>query len=197
MIYLFDKKYPHFIIPPKYTGLTPEGYGSGMKVVLGPGAGIFYAGTKTDKSSLSGIMTRLVNRDGSKKWVAGHLLNGELGGYGTQSRNLCALTQTANKIHSGLELRVKRLCIKMRQWHEMNKNVNYFLGVRYTVEVVGKFGDFSPYKYCPSHLVVSARVYRYNKTTGLRSNLSEAQKAKFQFDSFKRRTVHNRDEHLV
>lgn len=197
MIYLFDKKYPHFIIPPKWGPVSPEGYGTHMRVVLGPGAGILYAGTKTNSSSLRSIMLKLSNRDGAKKWVAGHLLNGELGGYGTQPRNLAAITQTANKIHSAYELKVKRLCIRIRQWHQARKPTSYFLGVRYEVQVIDRFGDFSPYKYCPSYLKISAWVYRYDKATEVRSQASQAELNTFKPDMFKSKRIHNRDEHLV
>ena len=124
-----DAKYPIHIVDASYGPLTVGGFGSKMEVVLGPAAGMIRAGSPTRKGSLGSIMSALVKYDGPLAWVAAHLLNAELGGDGLDSKNLAPLTQTANKQHSGQELKVKRMCVVARQKMELNggpSSLNFF-----------------------------------------------------------------------
>lgn len=160
----FGVSYPNYVVEPEFGDATKEGFGSQMEVVLAPGAGEFRRGTPTNSSSLKSIMSKLHKRDPGA-WIAGHLLNAELGGSGTDDENLVPLTRTANSQHSKYESIVKRLCTKVRQWHNLNKKEKSFLYcVKYSVSAVGNFGYFEPYDSVPSHLVINISVCKYHWT---------------------------------
>jgi hypothetical protein len=191
-----DRQYPLFIVAPTH-GLTVSGRGTSMSVVLGPAAGMMRAGTSTNRGSIPGIMGRLVARDGAKAWAAAHLLNAELGGSGIAANNLAPLTQTANKQHSGLELKVKRLCIVARQKLELARNVNYVYGVKYTVVASAiTFGNFVPYNEVPSHFTVNAHVFKYDLNGTNERVLDATESGWFHLDTITNVEVHNRDVHL-
>lgn len=186
--------FPNFIIAPQY---GPQGFAGGtrMETVLGPNQGLMYLGSPTSVASIPGIMGPLHRRNPGK-WIAGHLLNGELGGNGTYTPNLTPLTENANKRHSGYELKVKRLCIKCRQYMEMRKITAYYLGVRYQVIVSPiRFGDFPPYNAVASHITISARAYRYD-AHGNQFDLSIEEANHLQADFFNNVEIHNHDDDL-
>lgn len=190
--------YPDFLEDPSY-GLAhaTRGSGTSMTAILGPNQGLMYLGSQTNGTSISGVMGPLLTRDPGK-WVAGHLLNGELGGSGTYARNLTPLTANANKRHSGYELKVKRMCIKCRQYMDLNKITAYCLGVRYRVTVDGTaFGGFAPYDKVASHITISARVYRYNWDGSNQQPLSLAETTYFQADFFANVQIDNDDADLA
>ena len=192
-----DRKYPTQIVDATYGSLTAGGFATKMNVVLGPAAGMIRAGSSTRRGSLGGIMGKLVQRDGLLMWAAGHLLNAELGGDGMASKNLAPLTQTANKQHSGHELKVKRLCIVARQKQELQSGpLTFYYGVKYSVETVSTFGSFDPYDKVPSHLVISANVYKYDLDGSNERALTSTEQSWFAADSFTSVQIHNRDEHL-
>jgi hypothetical protein len=158
---------PRYHMAPAY---GPRGLSGGtrMEVVLGPAAAhpVNY-GTGTSMLSIPRLMQPLHQRDPGK-WIAGHLLNDNLGGSGTDDRNLTPLTQTANKRHSGIETRVKEMCDIADLYHRNNPRAAFWYGVRYSVEVSAlTFGDFAPYDRVASHITVTARVVTIDKQTGV------------------------------
>ncbi|HQU84359.1 MAG TPA: hypothetical protein PKY59_14580 [Pyrinomonadaceae bacterium] len=196
MYFYIDKKYPQFIDIPDYGFVDNNGFGRSMKVVLGPAAGLYYAGKPTSADhSIPHIMKALKKRDGGKVWVAAHLLNGELGGDGHDSENLAPLTQTANKQHSGLELGVKTLCNLIRQWHNLYDDSFYF-GVKYSVNTIGYFGTFDPYNKVPSHFNCSCSVGKYT-LKGVETAITSQEKSLFSAYTFSNVQIHNRDSHIL
>ena len=149
--------------------------GTSMEVILGPDAveSTNY-GSKTNSDSISSHMRALNDKDylvpapGKKSglWVAGHLLNDNLGGSGTSGENLTPLTQTANKQHAGYEGKIKSALITSGQILKYHPNVPFVVGVRYKVEVSDDvFGDFAPYNKAPSHITVTAELVKACKKT--------------------------------
>lgn len=185
------------VIVPKYHkgpihGLIGKTGGTYMKVVLGPRAAksVNY-GTKTSPGSIPRLMNPLHLRDPGK-WVAGHLLNDNLGGSGINTNNLTPLTQTANKQHAGYENKVKIMCEKADLYHRNNPNAPFWLGVEYTVEVsTTTFGNFSPYDCVPSHIIITAREVKVDKKTKIVEVLGGIRK-----NNFGPLKIHNDDKHL-
>lgn len=189
----FGVTYPNYVVAPEYGDVTDEGFGSMMEVVLAPGAGEFRRGSPTNGSSLGKIMERLHAYDPGA-WIAGHLLNAEFGGSGTDEENLVPLTRTANSQHSKYESVVKRLCVKIRQWHQMNRDEKSFLYcIKYSVSAVGHFGYFEPYNCVPSHIVVNIRVCKYHWDS---QELETLENGHISFNEIKvaNEEVHNTDD---
>lgn len=110
--------------------------GSGVTAVIGPdyGDGV-RRGTVTNTSSLQPVMGMLNSSNSPHSWVAGHLLNADLGGSGTDDRNLTALTGAANANHKTFESHVKRLIARCRTLDVQDPDANRWYGLRYTVGV--------------------------------------------------------------
>jgi len=192
---VIDSKYPLQVIDVTY-GPTLNNRGTSMSVVLGPAAGMMRTGSSTRRGSLAAIMTKLLTRD-PLRWVAAHLLNAELGGNGLSPQNLAPLTQTANKRHSGMELKVKKMCIVARQKQEFNSGApTFFFGIKYSVRAVGQFGTFDPYSHVPSHFVVNAAVYKYDTDGTNERALSPTEQTWFAASVINNEEVHNKDEDL-
>jgi hypothetical protein len=168
-----------------------------MVVVLGPDAAssVNY-GSSTSSRSIPQLMRPLLDHDPGK-WVAGHLLNDNLGGPGTDSCNLTPLTQTANKNHASYEGYVKNMCFKAGQYHSRYKNSKYWYGVEYSVAVsVVSFGDFAPYASAPSHITISGRVVRVNKTNGAMTVVPHSDRYASDPANFAPVVIDNDDSHL-
>jgi hypothetical protein len=162
---------PRYHSKPVYGLVGPTG-GTEMSVILGPHAAksVNY-GSKTCALSIPGLMAPLHLRDPGK-WVAGHLLNDNLGGSGTDSRNLTPLTQNANKRHAKWENRIKLVCERADLYHRNHPTASFWYGVRYKVVVSPiTFGGFAPYSGAPSHITIRAKVVRVDKATKLVSDL--------------------------
>lgn len=156
---------PRYHSKPVYGLVGPTG-GTEMSVILGPQAAksVNY-GSKTCALSIPGLMAPLHLRDPGK-WVAGHLLNDNLGGSGTESKNLTPLTQNANKRHSKYEDRLKRACESADLYHRNHPTASFWYGMRYKVVVSPiTFGNFAPYSGAPSHITIRAKAVRVDKTT--------------------------------
>lgn len=150
------------------------GSGTGMWVVLGPMAiEPSNYGTSTNSTSIYNCMNPLnsVNftetKSGGQKglWVAGHLLNDNLGGSGTDPWNLTPLTQTANKKHAGYEGKIKRVLEIAKSRLDFYKTDAYIFGVEYEVLVHDYFGGPTEYPFhlAPSHITVQARLVKAAK----------------------------------
>jgi hypothetical protein len=135
-------------------------------------------------------------------WVAGHLLNDNLGGSGTYNLNLTPLTQTANKQHAGYEGRIKAM-LEIADTLRRARSLTYTIGVYYEVMVVGQFGNFSPYDLAPSHIEISAWPVKADNTTNNITPLTVSDIGKLSPDaqrvlnrSFRNIQIHNDDAHL-
>jgi hypothetical protein len=162
---------PRYHSKPAYGLVGPTG-GTEMSVILGPHAAksVNY-GSRTCAQSIPGLMRPLHAYDPGL-WVAGHLLNDNLGGSGTDSRNLTPLTQNANKRHSKYEDKLKRACETADLYHRNNPTATFWYGMRYRVVVSPiTFGGFAPYSGAPSHITITASAVRVNKATKVVSDV--------------------------
>lgn len=111
-----DKLPPHprYLVAPKWGSSDASKGGTAMEVTLGPAAC-----DPTNYGSVPGkdtpsMMKKLKGQLDEYGWIAGHLLNDNMGGRGV-AENLTPLTGTANKNHSAIELKIKQEVIKARQ----------------------------------------------------------------------------------
>lgn len=90
-------------------------------------------------SNVPNLMTHVgVQIQGTTRYVAGHLLNDNMGGKGTND-NLTVLSSDANKAHRGIEGKVKDLAIKADQINAgstKHGDPKFDHGARYSVEVL-------------------------------------------------------------
>jgi hypothetical protein len=109
---------------------------------------------------------------GKHRYIAGHLLNQEMGGLG-ENKNLTVLSSDANKKHTGIEGGVKKLATEAGQIARgvTVRDSSYEYGVKYTVEVLPSrpSGDH-PYnrleRKLSSGLKVSVEPIRKSKESG-------------------------------
>ncbi len=186
---------PRYHVKPLHGPVNTTG-GTAMDVVLGPlAAKSVNYGSATCGASIPGLMGPLHARDPGK-WVAGHLLNDNLGGSGTDAANLTPLTQTANKRHAKYEDRLKLICERADLYHRNHPTCAYWYGVRYKVRVSAvAFGNFAPYSGAPSHITISAQVVRVDKATKVITACPPIDK--MQSYGFGPVDIHNEDAHLV
>jgi hypothetical protein len=114
---------------------------------------------------------------GTVRYIAGHLLNDNMGGKGVNN-NLTVLSSTGNKIHRGVEGKVKKLAQKADHINRFGSNTygdpDYDHGARYTVTVLAPAPDgnnpFSRYEdEIGAGLQVSIDPIRINKVTHVES----------------------------
>ncbi len=139
-----------------------------MFVILGPAAcqSTNY-GSKTTPHSIASRM-RPLNAKDHNGWVAGHLLNDNMGGSGTSSVNLTPLTRKTNRAHATYEGWIKTFCDRIFSFHSNrdNRNVNYWYGVRYVVTVsLHAFGPSPPHTKAPAEITIESRVVKVPKAT--------------------------------
>lgn len=142
--------------------------GTSMTARLGPDLGDGQRrGTPTNSNSLQPVM-RLLNANSNKKWKAGHLLNAEFGGLGTQNSNLTPLTAAANNAHRVFEGHIKRMLILCNQIDRAHGDYDEWYGVLYTVTVsaltyanMPATNDMHSYAY--SHLTLDYRFIKLPK----------------------------------
>lgn len=117
-----------------------------------------------------------VSIQGKKRYVAGHLLNDNMGGLGVNN-NLTVLSVSANASHRGIEGRIKRLAEKsdsINRGSNAHGNPNYDHGVRYSVRVLdpnptGPFPFANHEQYISSGLEIDITPIRIHKTTHVES----------------------------
>jgi hypothetical protein len=112
--------------------------GTSMEAVLGPdqahsSTGYYVSGTKTNSNSLRPFMQALLADSHMQGWVAGHLLNEEMGGLGDADENLTPLTTRANGAHKAYESHIKKMLHQCHLIDRDNKAHDYWYGVRYKV----------------------------------------------------------------
>lgn len=153
--------------------------GSGMTAHLGPDY-LWARGTTTSAQSLPALMPEL-RAASSKNWIAGHLLNEELGGNGTLSQNLTPLTSAANSAHKVFETHIKAMLTACAHIEDDFKSLTvtqsagaaerqfpYFYGVRYRVTVSPERYAQNPdpldlHSYVASYIDVDYRFFKYRR----------------------------------
>jgi hypothetical protein len=144
--------------------------GTSMEVTLGPLQGsIGYYGS-TPAPNTPTVMRTLLDYHGDHGWVAGHLLNDNLGGPGT-ARNLTPLTTAGNKNHlNTCETLIKNTITACFSRTLYNKVDPYWYGVYYKVEVGDqphqKWGTGHPWDKVAISLTVWAHCVQMDKITG-------------------------------
>ena len=189
------------------------GSGSSMKVILGPRAiqSTNY-GSKPGPSSIYRCMTPLnkldfsVSKKGVKrgKWIAGHLMNDNMGGSGVQNTNLTPLTGTANKQHAGYEGKIKSALTVSDQIERSKAIPEFTFGVDYEVEAVGQFETSGPHALAPEYIEFSSKLIKLDAATGTISDATDADILRAPKGSrkylegvrFSKIQVHNRKSHL-
>jgi hypothetical protein len=114
--------------------------GTFMEAVLGPDqsnvSSRYKLGTKTNSNSLRPFMQALAGDSRIQGWVAGHLLNEEMGGQGDVDENLTPLTTKANGAHKAYEAHIKKMLLQCHNVDRDNKGNDEWYGVRYRVEAI-------------------------------------------------------------
>jgi hypothetical protein len=112
--------------------------GTSMEAVLGPdqahsSTGYYVSGTTTNSNSLRPFMQALLADSYIRGWVAGHLLNEEMGGRGDADENLTPLTTRANGAHKAYESHIKKMLQQCHLIDRDNKSHDWWYGVKYQV----------------------------------------------------------------
>lgn len=154
---------PRYFREPVY-GAFDEGYGgSSMNVQIGPGQGGIGNYGSTPETDTPTNMRWLKDNKPAFGWIAGHLLNDNLGGPGV-AKNLTPLTTIGNKNHlNGCEAAIK-VSIDRAFSHSADKTQQYWYGVEYEVAVSDNAWP-NLAVFATTHLTVSAKVIRQNKLT--------------------------------
>jgi len=159
------KEVPRYFVNPVFTprAALREG-GERMTVVIGPAQGQSTMYGSTPEPNTPGTMRTLLDTYPSFGWVAGHLLNDNLGGAGV-SHNLTPLTTAGNKNHlNAVEAQIKRSIDRAFSRSAFNKDDPYWYGVDYKVVVKDAPWPGMPV-FVTTHLIVSAKAVRQHKTT--------------------------------
>lgn len=157
---------------PQYNQQKINTGGSSMEALLGPDLGDGrMRGTATNSNSLQPTMGLLNSHGQGKSWIAGHLLNADLGGRGDEDRNLTPLTSAANAAHKTFEGHIKKILTKCRLIDEASDGpgLPYWYGVLYKIDVSNLTYAEKPavddlYSYCYSHMTVSYRLVALPKS---------------------------------
>lgn len=165
---------PVYFTAPVWGSSTAVAGGTYMHVQLGPASldsvnrgSAPEANTPTVMERLNGIGARYAGFG----WVAGHLLNDNLGGPGT-AWNLTALTTAGNGEHSNkCEEPIKALIVRAHTRAEYSRNDEHWYGVDYTVKVIVDEtweldGHESYLKHVARRLEVSWHTIKQHKLTG-------------------------------
>lgn len=142
--------------------------GTSMAAVLGPdqsNVSSYYAlGTKTSANSLRPFMRALVDDSHMTGWIAGHLLNEEMGGSGGTDENLTPLTTKANSAHKAYEGHIKKMLLQCHRIDRDNKEIDYWYGVHYSVAASTRpvFQDLID-TYVASHISIEYRYIKIKK----------------------------------
>lgn len=188
---------PQYFTAPTWGIHTAKDGGSSMKVVLGPYAGESnnYGSTPANNTPL--VMRKLLDTFGTYGWIAGHLLNDNLGGHGV-ARNLTPLTTAGNKNHlTGCETLIKTTIAKAAGRARNNRGDEYWFGVDYEVRVSDEKHDALEEDdgfptTIATHLLVTAKVVRQHKQTLVVSDLPvDEDPSDIHFNPFTDKTIQN------
>ena len=170
---------PRYFVEPEWGAPVPFAGATWMSVVIGPGqGGPGMYGSRPEPGTPT-VMRRLLD-DGRLNgfgWVAGHLLNDNLGGPGN-ARNLTPLTTAGNKNHLvACEQRIKNFINAAYSRSRNYPNDTYWFGVAYEVTVGDEKWDDGHPSLChvAKAIYVTARVIKVDKQTGNMSNATRAQ----------------------
>lgn len=159
-----------YMVDPVWGQHEARGGGTTMEVTIGPlQGGIGYYGS-TPEPNTPTVMRTLLDDHPAYGWVAGHLLNDNLGGPGT-AKNLTPLTTAGNKNHlNTCETLIKNTITACYSRTLYNKTDRVWYGVYYRVQVADqpheKWGTGHPWDKVATHLTVWAHCVQMDKMTG-------------------------------
>lgn len=157
---------PQYFVAPVYGDHCPKGGATSMKVTLGPAGALPTNYGSTPASNTPPVMRKLLNGEYNHfGWIAGHLLNDNMGGPGI-AKNLTPLTTAGNKNHlNACETKIKNFLISAYSHCEFNKSDPYWYGVEYEVTVGDDKWDVEhvDLQYVAQELRVSAKVVKMHK----------------------------------
>lgn len=165
---------PRYIVDPAWGPSSAATGASWMEVTIGPlqGGPGFYG--RPPAANTPSIMRRLLDgRYNAFGWVAGPLLNDNLGGPGVAA-NLTPLTTAGNKNHLGAcEIRIKNFINEAYSRTILHPEDTHYFGVWYRVEVGSTCWDATDpvLRHVATELRVWAKVVKLHKLSG---DLSDA-----------------------
>ena len=161
-----------------------------MEVVLGPAATQSSYYGSTPSTDTPRIMRKLKDNYSSYNWIAGHLLNDNMGGDGV-AQNLTPLTKLANREHATHEGRIKKAIDRAYSHAQFNPTHGYWYGIRYKVEL--EPGVLDPKKThldkVPKGIVINASPIKQDKKT---NSITGATGGPMSFSSINDVTILNR-----
>ncbi|WP_341703432.1 hypothetical protein [Ferrovibrio sp.] len=156
---------------PDYTGKSDPAAGSAeIEVILGPKSDRGGANDANPRLP-SGITSARNTYEGKCKFIAGHMLNSDLGGDGKDWKNMTILTSQANADMRGYEANLKKAVYYLNQLYKAllkaapdNKALKTWsdsgCGIQVTVKTVGQWGREPPDSYICKHVVMKAKVVK-------------------------------------
>lgn len=163
------KPAPRYLSAPRYGPSSKSGGAAWMRVVIGPAQGAVEHYGSRPAANTPSVMRQLLD-DGDLNdfgWIAGHLLNDNLGGPG-EAHNLTPLTTAGNKNHlNTCETAIKNFITAAYSRTLLNKADTHWFGVEYSVAVSDEKWDTShkALRRVATHLVINAKVVRQDKGT--------------------------------
>lgn len=161
---------PRYFSDPQYGPSSNVGGASWMRAIIGPAQGAVEHYGSRPAANTPGVMRSLLD-DGSLNdfgWIAGHLLNDNLGGPGVAC-NLTPLTTAGNKNHlNTCETAIKNFIIAAYSRTLLNKADTHWFGVDYSVTVSDEkwFAGHALLRHVATHLIISAKVVMQEKSSG-------------------------------
>lgn len=164
------KPAPRYFYEPRYGPSSEMSGASWMRVTIGPAQGAVEHYGSRPAANTPDVMRELLD-DGDLNdfgWIAGHLLNDNLGGPGVAS-NLTPLTTAGNKNHlNTCETAIKNFIIAAYSRTLLNKADTHWFGVEYSVTVSDEKWDTThkSLRHVATHLVINAKVVMQEKISG-------------------------------
>ncbi|AGT09917.1 hypothetical protein [Paracoccus aminophilus] len=125
----------------------------------------------TTATNLKAAISALKATDDNKYWIAGHLLNAEMGGRGEEQRNLTPLTGVTNQSHARFEGVIKNALVTLdRTYSESlrDNEIDSFWSAQYSVSVHGNYHDtnsqYQEYNMAPEYISLEFKYFRLKKT---------------------------------
>ncbi len=158
---------PRYFVEPEYGDHSAVTGATWMEATIGPAQGGRGMYGSTPAPNTPTIMRRLLDNHPGFGWVAGHLLNDNLGGPGL-AHNLTPLTTAGNKNHLiACEKDIKNYITKAYSRTLYNQKDKFFYGMYYRVVVSAeKWDGDNDISKVATHLIVSAHPVTMDKVSG-------------------------------
>lgn len=173
---------PRYMLAPEYGESTDFAGATSMRVVIGPAQALKTNHGHKPQPNTPQVMRLLLDDPEllHHGWIAGHLLNDNLGGPGL-AKNLTPLTTAGNKNHLNVcEAKIKNFIDSAFSRTQYYKADEYWYGVEYNVSKAGVAWkkEHPALQFVATALQVWARVVKQHKDT-LEISPASAQEAPF------------------